>query len=52
MKRHIAGKGNAPKDDVIAAVRALGFDPEDDNEADALAVLHWALANGVDGGVR
>ncbi len=52
MKRHIAGKGNARKDDVIAAVRALGFDPEDDNEADALAVLHWALANGVDGGVR
>ena len=49
VKRHIAGKGNARKDDVIAAVRALGFDPEDDNEADALAVLHWALANGIDG---
>lgn len=52
IKRHIAGKGNACKDDVIAALRALGFDPEDDNEADALAVLHWALANGIDGGPR
>jgi len=49
IKRHIAGKGNARKEDVIAALRALGFDPDDDNEADALAVLHWALANGVDG---
>jgi Holliday junction resolvasome RuvABC endonuclease subunit len=46
IKRHIAGKGNADKDAVIAAVRALGFDPADDNEADALALLDWALRNG------
>ena len=46
IKRHITGKGNADKDAVIAAVRALGFDPRDDNEADALALLHWALRNG------
>ena len=45
IKRHITGRGNADKDAVIAAVRALGFDPADDNEADALALLHWALAN-------
>ena len=45
IKRHVTGKGNASKDQVIAAVRALGFDPADDNEADALALLHWALAN-------
>ena len=43
IKRHIAGKGNADKAAVIAAFRALGFDPQDDNEADALALLLWAL---------
>ena len=46
IKRHIAGKGNADKEAVIVAVRALGFDPADDNEADALALLDWALKNG------
>jgi crossover junction endodeoxyribonuclease RuvC len=43
IKRHITGRGNADKDAVIAVVRALGFDPFDDNEADALALLDWAL---------
>jgi Holliday junction resolvasome RuvABC endonuclease subunit len=43
IKRHVTGRGNADKDAVIAAVRALGFDPVDDNEADALALLDWAL---------
>ena len=51
IKRHIAGKGNADKQAVIAAVRALGFSPADDNEADALALLDWAIAHGI-GGVR
>ena len=46
IKRHITGRGNADKAAVIAAVRRLGFDPEDDNEADALALLDWALKNG------
>jgi hypothetical protein len=46
IKRHATGNGNANKEAVIAAVRALGFDPADDNEADALALLHWALRNG------
>jgi crossover junction endodeoxyribonuclease RuvC len=49
IKRHIAGKGNADKAAVIAAVRKLGFAPADDNEADALALLHWALANRIRG---
>lgn len=40
-------KGNADKQAVIAAVRALGFEPQDDNEADALAILQWAMANRV-----
>ena len=39
IKRHVTGRGNADKDAVIAAVRALGFDPIDDNEADALAIF-------------
>jgi crossover junction endodeoxyribonuclease RuvC len=45
IKRHATGKGNASKQAVIDAVRALGHDPADDNEADALAILHWALEN-------
>ena len=42
IKRFIAGKGNADKDAVIAAIKARGHTPEDDNEADALAILYWA----------
>ena len=42
-KRHSCGKGNASKDEVIAAMRERGFDPADDNEADAIAILLWAL---------
>lgn len=51
IKRHATGKGNAPKEDVIRAVRAQGFLPKDDNEADALALLSWAIANEI-GGAR
>ena len=43
IKRHVTGKGNADKAAVIAAVRARGFDPCDDNEADAVALLLWAI---------
>ena len=46
IKRHVTGRGKADKDAVIAAVRALGSDPADHNETDALALLHWALAQG------
>jgi Holliday junction resolvasome RuvABC endonuclease subunit len=46
IKRHVTGRGNADKEAVIAAVRARGFTPADDNEADALALLDWALKNG------
>ena len=44
IKRFATGKGNADKKAMIAAVRGRGFEPADDNEADALAVLDWALA--------
>ena len=51
IKRHVTGKGNADKQAVIDAVRRLGFHPADDNEADALALLNWAIAHG-DRGAR
>ena len=44
IKKHATGKGNASKEDMIAAARRQGFDPADDNEADALALLAWAIA--------
>jgi Holliday junction resolvasome RuvABC endonuclease subunit len=50
IKRFATGKGNADKAAVIAAVRARGFNPADDNEADALAILLWATET--QGGVR
>jgi Holliday junction resolvasome RuvABC endonuclease subunit len=50
IKRFIAGKGNADKEAVIAAVRERGFSPADDNEADAIAILLWAIET--QGGVR
>jgi hypothetical protein len=43
IKRFFSGKGNAPKEAMIAAARARGFSPADDNEADAIAILLWAL---------
>jgi hypothetical protein len=49
IKRHATGKGNAPKEAMIAAVRARGFSPVDDNEADAIALLVWVIET--DGGV-
>ena len=44
IKRHATGKGNASKAEVVAAIRSLGHPVTDDNEADALALLHCALA--------
>ena len=43
IKKHATGKGNAGKHEMIAAMRALGHAVTDDNEADALAILHWAI---------
>jgi hypothetical protein len=50
IKRFITGKGNADKAAMIDAVRARGYSPADDNEADAIAILLWALETR--GGVR
>lgn len=43
IKRHATGKGNASKAEMIEAMRRKGHQPADDNEADALALLHWSL---------
>jgi Holliday junction resolvasome RuvABC endonuclease subunit len=45
IKKFWTGKGNAPKDVMIAKARERGFEPDDDNEADALALLHWVFAD-------
>ena len=41
IKRFATGRGNADKAAMIAAIRARGFAPADDNEADAIALLLW-----------
>ena len=43
IKKHATGKGNASKAMMIEAAQARGHRPVDDNEADAIAILHWAL---------
>ena len=43
IKKHATGKGNANKDQMISAVRLRGHKPADDNEADAIALLLWAI---------
>ena len=44
IKRHATGRGNADKGAMIAAANARGFaHVTDDNEADAIALLRYAL---------
>jgi len=44
LKRFATGKGNAKKEDMlVAAVKRLGYQGSDHNEADALFLLHMAL---------
>ena len=47
IKKHATGKGNANKEAMIAAAVARGFAPVDDNEADALALLHLVESGAV-----
>ncbi|MCZ8165767.1 hypothetical protein [Silanimonas sp.] len=46
IKKHATGRGNADKTAVLEAVRTWGFEPGDDNEADALALLRLVLDGG------
>jgi Holliday junction resolvasome RuvABC endonuclease subunit len=41
IKKFWTGKGNGKKDVMIAEANRRGFDTKDDNEADALALLHY-----------
>jgi Holliday junction resolvasome RuvABC endonuclease subunit len=43
IKKHVTGRGNASKQDMVEAMQLLGHPITDDNEADALSLLHWAL---------
>ena len=42
IKKFATGKGNAKKQDMIDAAVALGYNPEDDNEADAIHLYNLA----------
>ena len=42
IKKFATGKGNAKKQDMIDAAIALGFNPEDDNQADAIHLYNLA----------
>lgn len=44
IKRFATGRGNADKQAMIEAARKAGFDPSDDNQADAIGLLRWAIA--------
>lgn len=50
IKKNFTGKGNASKDLMIAEAERRGYEPIDDNEADAIAIFDWALTNYGDGG--
>ncbi len=43
IKKFLTGHGGAPKQAMIDAARSHGFSPADDNEADAIAILLWAI---------
>ena len=45
IKKHLTGNGAASKELMITKIKALGYSPKDDNEADALALLHWMIDN-------
>jgi len=43
IKKSWTGKGNAGKDEMIAEAKRRGFNPADDNHADALALLEYVM---------
>lgn len=45
IKIHATGKGNAPKSAMIESAKRRGHTPENDDEADAIAILYWAIGN-------
>lgn len=47
IKKFWTGNGRATKEMMIKEANKRGFDVDNDNQADALALLHYALKNGV-----
>lgn len=47
IKKAWTGKGNANKNLMIDTAKKRGFNPTDDNEADAIALLHYWLEEGM-----
>lgn len=45
VKKAWVGHGRAEKPAMIARAKALGFQPQDDNHADALAIWFYAVTN-------
>ncbi len=43
LKKYATGNGNAKKEQMIQAAIAKGWRPQDDNEADALWILDYAI---------
>lgn len=43
LKKATTGHGRASKDDMMKVVKGWGFDPQDDNESDAIALLTYML---------
>lgn len=43
IKKHYTGSGAAKKDAMVQEAQRRGFTPVDDNEADALAILDYAV---------
>lgn len=43
IKKFMTGKGNATKDEMIAAAKQKGFNPKTHDEADAIAIMFLAM---------
>lgn len=43
LKKFWTGKGNANKDEMIEEAKKRGYEVIDDNDADAIAGLYWAM---------
>jgi Holliday junction resolvasome RuvABC endonuclease subunit len=46
IKKFWCGKGNASKQEMIAECERRGFQVKDDNQSDAIALLHLAMEKG------
>lgn len=49
IKKSATGRGNAPKEMVMDAVRSWGLNPGTDNEADAIALINHCLEGVISG---